>query len=83
MNELLFTGMDIVAEVNKLLSRVKKSVCDGMTGDQELAYDMGIKNTLSALQGLLEFDEEPVVHISGLKVIEEMDIAELEERFLN
>ena len=83
MNELLFTGMDIVAEVNKLLGRVKKNVCDGMTGDQELAYDMGVKNTLSALQGLLELDEEPVVHISGLNEIEEMDIAELEERFLN
>lgn len=82
MDELLFTGMDIVAEVNKLLSRVKKSVCDSMTGDQELAYDMGVKNALSALQGLLELDEEPVVHISGLNAIEEMSIEELEDRFL-
>lgn len=82
MDELLFNGMDIISEVNKLLSRVKKSVCDGMTGDQELAYDLGIKNTLSVLQSLLELDEEPVVHISGLNEIEEMSIDELEEIFL-
>ena len=82
MDELLFTGMDIVAEVNKLLSRFKKSVCDSMTEDQELAYDMGVNNALSALQGMLELDEEPVVHICGLNEIEEMSVEELEDIFL-
>ena len=82
MNELLFNGMDIVVEVNKLLNPITKSTYNDLTGSQELAYDMGVKNTLNALKALLELDEEPVVHISGLNEIEEMSVEELENIFV-
>jgi hypothetical protein len=83
MNELLFNGMDIPNEVEKLLQTVVNQVCNGMNESENTAFKLGVGNTLAILRTLLEMDEEPTVHVPGLKEIEEMDIAELEKRFLN
>ena len=83
MNELIFNGMDIPDEVVKLLKKVENAICCEMNESEKIAFKLGVGNTLSILRTLLEMDEEPVVHIPGLKEIEEMDIAELEEHFLD
>ena len=82
MDEFLFSAMDIPNEVQKLLNKVEDDVCNGMTDSERKAYLFGAENVLSALQALLELDEEPTVHVSGLNEIIEMDITELEEIFL-
>ena len=79
MEEIIFSVMDITNETKKLINSVKKSVCGGMTGDQELAYDMGVQNTLSALKTLIS--DQLVVNISGTKIPTEMDINELKTKF--
>lgn len=82
MNELLFSAMDVPNEVEKFLKKVVGQLCNGMNESEKQAFNLGVGNTLAILRTLLELDEEPVVHIPGLKEIEEIDIAELEERFL-
>jgi hypothetical protein len=82
MDELLFNGMDIPNEVEKLFKTVVNQVCNGMNESEKTAFNLGVGNTLAILRTLLEMDEEPVVHIPGLDGIEEMDIQELEEIFL-
>ena len=82
MNELIFNAMDIPNEVEKSLKGFVKQICNGMNDSERQAFNLGVGNTLAMLRTLLEMDDEPVVHINGLKEIEEMDIAELEERFL-
>ena len=54
-----------------------------MTEQERKAYDFGVATVLGLMRALLEIDEELAVHIKGLNEIQEMDIAELEERFLN
>jgi hypothetical protein len=83
MNELLFNAMDIPNEVEKFLKRYVNKLCNGMNESEKTAFNLGVGNTVAILRTLLEMDEEPVVHIPGLGDIEEMDIKELEERFLN
>ena len=83
MNELLFSAMDVPNEVQKFLDKVEDSICKGMTDSERKAYDFGVSTAMSVMRNLLEIDEEPAVHIHGLDHIEEMDITELEERFLN
>lgn len=82
MDELLFNGMDIPNEAEKLLKTVVDQICNGMNESEKKAFNLGVGNTLAILRTLLEMDEEPVVHIPNLDVIEEMDIAELEKIFL-
>lgn len=83
MNELLFNSMDIPSEVTKLLKTVENQICNEMNESEKTAFKLGVGNTMAILRTLLEMDEEPVVHVPGLDHIEEMDITELEERFLN
>ena len=83
MNELLFNAMDVPNEIKKILDDKAEDICKGMTEQERNAYDFGIKTALSLARGLLEMDEEAAVHIKGLDDIQEMDIAELKERFLN
>ena len=82
MNELLFNAMDVPSEVQKILKKAG-DICKGMTESERRAYDFGVSTVLSLTRQLLEMDEDMAVHIHGLDHIEEMDIAELEERFLN
>jgi hypothetical protein len=83
MSELIFSAMDVPREVLDLLDGVEDKVCKNMTDTEKDAYDFGVRNTLNALRALLELDDEPTVHVPGLKEVVEMDIEELEERFLN
>lgn len=80
---MIFNAMDIPKEVLKLLDSVEDMVCESMTDTEKEAYDFGIHNTLNALRALLKLDGEPTVHVPSLKEIVEMDIEELEDRFLN
>lgn len=82
MNELLFSAMDIPNEALKILKKVEDKICKGMTDTEKEAYNFGVHTILNLLKGLLELDEEPVVHMSGLNEIIEMSIEELEEIFL-
>ena len=83
MNELIFNGMDIPDQVVEYLKKVENAICCEMNEPEKTAFKLGVGNTLAILRTLLEMDEEPVVHIPGLNGMEEMDIAELEERFLD
>lgn len=84
MDELLFTGMDILEQTRNVVESATDSVCRGLTTSEKEAYLGGIANTLSALQLLLELDgyDGLIVNIPGLEDIEEMFIDELEEIFL-
>ena len=77
LRDLLFTGMDVVNETRKLLSRF--TVTDGMTESELKAYEMGMENTLRAAQALLEQDPHIVFHVSGYDVMEEFDLDDLIE----
>lgn len=83
MNELLFSAMDVPKEVEGLLKKIETGVCKGMTESERKAYDFGVSTVLNLTRQLLEMDEDIAVHIPGFDHMEEMDIAELEERFLN
>ena len=85
LNDLLFTGMDITNETRKMLKRVNN---DAMTENERKAYALGVENTLSALEALLDSDENLIVHEAGLGLPTEYDIDDLielceekEERF--
>ena len=82
MDELIFNAMDVPRRVLDLLDEVEDRVCKGMTDTEKEAYDFGVRNTLNVMRSLLELDEEPTVHVPGLKEIVEMDVEELENRFL-
>ena len=77
LRDLLFTGMDVVNESQKLL--IQNNLTEGMTEDELAAYTMGVNNALSAVEALFESDEHLVFHVKGYNVIEEFDIDELIE----
>ena len=81
MNELLFNAMDVPNEIKKILNVKSDEICKGMTEHERKAYDFGVETVLGLTRFLLEL-EEVTVHMPGLDHMEEMDIAELEERFL-
>lgn len=82
MSELLFTGMDIPKEIQGIADTVKSRVCAGMTDLERKAYDHGVGQTLNILRALLEFDEEPIVHIENIECPTEMTVKELKKIFL-
>ena len=79
VDEMLFTGMDVTNELKNTLKQCENTITSSMTGSEKKAYDCGIKNVMSILSTLLE-QENPVVHIYGLKNQEEFDIKELCEK---
>ena len=83
MSELLFSVMDVPNEVKKILDDKSDDICKGMTEQERKAYDFAVETVLSLTRALLEMDEEPAVHVKGLNQMQEMDIIELEERFLD
>lgn len=83
MNELLFNAMDVPNEAKKILNDKSDEICKGMTESERKAYDFGVYTVLGLIRAILEIDEEPAVHIKGLNEMQEMDIAELEKRFIN
>lgn len=82
MNELYFLGMDIVEETKTLVNFSSILSTDGMTDSELKAYKMGIENTLSALQGMLQNnDDMAVINIDGLEIPTEISADELEEYY--
>lgn len=76
LRDILLTGMDIPNETRKLLSRF--TVTDGMTEDELQAYEMGVENTIRAMQALINIDQI-VFHLEGNDCIEEFDLDDLIE----
>jgi hypothetical protein len=76
MDELYFTGMDIVTELEdtmeKLLSQTE--ITDDLDSTLRFeAYRYGVNATLNVLKQMLENEERLVVHVPGLEVPEEFD----------
>ena len=76
LRDVLLTGMDIPNETRKLLSRF--TVTDGMTESESKAYEMGVENTIRAMQALINLDQI-VFHLEGNDCIEEFDLDDLIE----
>ena len=81
MNELFFTGMDILEEIKNMINFTTITCTNGMTDGELSAYRLGIKNTLSALQSVLDCNDTPVVNIEGIEIPTELSVDELEEFF--
>lgn len=80
MNELYFMAMDIVEELKSMMNFTIATVTEGMTESEFAAYNSGVKNTISALQALLE-DDFPVINICNMEVPTELTVDELEEYY--
>jgi hypothetical protein len=81
MNELYFTGMDIVEETKEFMN-LSESICiDGMTENELRAYHMGVENVLSALKSIIDESDLPVLNINGLEIQTELSIEDLEEHY--
>lgn len=78
LSELIFTGMDVPSEAQKLMNQMP-SCTDGMTDSELKAYEMGIKNALWAVKTVLEIDECVVFHDPELSVMTEFDLDDLIE----
>ena len=76
LRDILLTGMDIPNETRKLLSRF--TVTDGMTEGESKAYQMGVENTIRAMQALINLDQI-VFHLEGHDCIEEFDLDDVIE----
>ena len=55
LDEILVERMDIFSEMELLNKRCRESVIKGTEPEKEIeAYDLGVKNTMSMLAGLIE-----------------------------
>lgn len=79
---LIFTAMDISSETTKLIANdgTMLSCTKGMSDTEKKAYEIGISNTINALNALLVNNEYPVIHFSLMDKIEEISCDELIER---
>lgn len=70
MDELIFIGMDVVEETEKIINSTKLNCTRGMTEGELSAYNLGIANTLSLLRGILYTDceNEFVLHFNGFEM---------------
>lgn len=80
-NELMFIGMDISKEVERLLTNERDTIINGMNETEIKAYDYGTKVSLSLLSAIINTVEENeiVVNLKGLKLQEEFLLADLKE----
>jgi hypothetical protein len=84
MSELLFVGMDVVKEVNDVINSTMSACTNGMTENELAAYKLGVLNTASALEQIIEsVDEGVVVNINGIDMQREFDVEDLVDQFLN
>lgn len=72
MDELYFLVMNIPEETKDLVYRTSSKVCDGMSESERQAYYLGIENTISALNSILNPDD-------GLITVNNPTIEEPEE----
>lgn len=77
MSDMLFILMDVPNETRKLV--YSGTFTEGMTESELKAYHMGISNTLSALEAVLEADDNVIAHMANVDMPTEMDIEEIEE----
>ena len=78
LSELIFTGMDVPSEAQKLLDKMPPCT-NGMTDSELKEYEMGIKNALWAVETVLELDECVVFHDPELSMMTEFDLDDLIE----
>ena len=71
MGEKIFVAMDIPQETRKLVNSV--TITEGMTDSELKAYQMGVYNTLSALEAILDSDDA-VVHVADIDIPSEIDV---------
>ena len=83
MNELYFLGMDIVEEVKNIIKLSELICTEGMTESELKAYQMGVSNTLSALDTVVRENDLPVIDMKGLEVATELSIDDLENYYSN
>jgi 7-cyano-7-deazaguanine synthase in queuosine biosynthesis len=79
MDELYFIGMDISQEVRKLVTHVVSKITTGMNVNEIKAYNLGVENTISALNAILKnsAENEFVVNIDGIETPTEFDSDDL------
>ena len=67
MDELFFTGMDVVKETKNIVNAATQDCTRGMTDSELQAYNLGITNTLSALKGIVSNNcvNEFILHIDN------------------
>ena len=70
---LIFIAMNISNENKTIVDGITTMCTKGMTETEKKAYEMGIKNTISALNMLLEDNEHATVNINCMNRIEEID----------
>ena len=81
MNEVYFLGMDIVEEVKNMIKLSTVLCTDGMAENELKAYQMGVENTLSALDAVIRENDIPVVDMSGMEIPTELSVDELENYY--
>lgn len=78
LQDMLFTGMDIPSEAQKLMDKL--TFINGMTEDEERAYRFGVSEAFRAVRTILNLDDDHLVfHLEGHNCIEEFDLDELIE----
>lgn len=79
LDDITFLGMNIVKETQKFVESFPSSTTEGMTESELAAYNMGIINTLGALQALMGLDvnEIAVIHMEDTEMPTEITIDEL------
>ena len=76
---LIFIAMNISNETKTMVDGTTTMCTKGMTKNEKKAYEMGIKNTIIALDMLLEDNEWATVNINCMDRIEERDCDKLIE----
>ena len=76
---LIFIAMNISNETKTMVDGTTTMCTKGMTKNEKKAYKMGIKNTIIALDMLLEDNEWATVNINCMDRIEEIDCDKLIE----
>ena len=76
---LIFIAMNISNETKTMVDGTTTMCTKGMTENEKKAYEMGIKNTIIALDMLLEDNEWATVNINCMDRIEEIDCDKLIE----
>ena len=77
LQDILFTGMDIPNEAQKMFDNFSHT--DYMTACEEKVFKFGVSEALRAVRTLLNDDEHVVFHLDGHSCIEEFDLHELIE----
>jgi hypothetical protein len=80
-NELIFLGMNITEAVLDSMLKTKKKVTQGMSSKELKAYEMGISNTLSYLQVLL--NDTDLVVVNTYCKLKEFTYEDLKKYYFN